>query len=286
MGAEVTHVIKKNHIAARTARRPEPSLLYSTLKVPKEHVRLKSDGNDAEASYRLNRLLQHEQISVGPAPVEVTAQESVKPPPPPTAGRGEAEVEDEPTIEDVEAEWRARLEKEVEKARTAALQEGKAQAMAAVQDELDHALQALAGDAAALQEAWKEHIKESRLHLVQLAFRVSRTILDAPLPEGIRTVSETAIADAVDRMADEVAVDVVLHPVSYLRLQESGLEEQLNAVKSRLRWRSNPDLKENEWIVESDRSAIRRLEAELLDQLQRELSLRDTHYDEHPDDPS
>jgi flagellar biosynthesis/type III secretory pathway protein FliH len=186
----------------------------------------------------------------------------------------------QPTVEEIEALWEARLEQTREEAHAEGFAAGRYAAASEFKHELDEANERFGVDLANLQQACTTFMRDAEPQMVQLAFRIARTILDSPLPDDVRQISERAIAEAVEKMSDEVPIEILLHPVSYLRIQESGIEEHLSAIHNKLRWRTNPDLKQNEWIVQSARAATRRLEAELIDRLQRDLSMRDIHREE------
>jgi flagellar biosynthesis/type III secretory pathway protein FliH len=190
-------------------------------------------------------------------------------------GGATAQKKDEPTPEELEVLARQRLEREVALAREDAFEAGRKAAQAEMQEQINETLRELADNLTAIQVSWETHLREAEPHLVQLAFRIARAILDAPVLDDVRRIAAAHVAEAVERMAIGVPIEIILHPLSYQRLKESGLDDQLSATHNMLRWRTNPDMKPNEWIVQSSRSTTRRLEIELLDQLQRNLSLRD-----------
>lgn len=274
MALETTHVIKSDDVEATRAVRPDPAVLRGTLKIPSEQVVVESDEEERAESAAHRPIIDKTSARISDAPFEVWTPV----PEPEPEQRTEPEEEEEaaePSIEELEAEWEQRLQEAVNKARVEGIEEGRA----AVQEEADTAVSELretfARQLDGIQQAWEAHLEGAQIRLVRLAFRIASVVLDAPLPDDVRAISEEAVADAIEHMVDDVPVEVALHPVSYLHIQESGLEDQLATLHSKLRWRSDPSLKENEWVVQCDRAAIRRLESELLDELQRELSLRD-----------
>lgn len=280
MPSETTHVIKKADVAASRAMSPDPSLLQGSLRIPRDRVEMQSDDQDPQPVAARQRRVRGENARLTGEPFEISTREIERRAH--AARLNTSEGDEEPGAEEIEARWERRLEEEVASARAEGVAEGRESVRAETEEALREATSRLANDLDAIQHAWEGHLKNSQIRLVQLAFRVAQIVLDAPLPPNVRRISEEAVTEAIERMVDGAPIEVALHPVSYLQLQESGLEEQLRAVHTRLRWRSDPSLQENEWIVQSDRSAIRRLEAELLDDLQRELSVRDVPADEGP----
>lgn len=265
-------IIKKREVHASGAQSAEASLLGTALRIPKENVHVGARPDEAAAGWQSKQLLRRGATGTSTQPFEVRTRhiEHVQRPRPKTDES--AEKAPKPTPEEIEAAWNARIEE----ARELGLAEGHDAGRAAAKAEYDKDVADLklrfAHDLDAIQHSWTEFMRRSEPQLVQLAFRLARTVLDAPLPDDVRQISERIIADAVERMATDVTVEIILHPVSYLRMQETGIEEQLNAVHSKLRWRTNPDMQQNEWIVQSPRAATRRIEDELIDQLQRELA--------------
>ncbi|MEX0822367.1 MAG: hypothetical protein WD021_09500 [Rhodothermales bacterium] len=287
MSVETTHIIKGDDVAATRAVRPDPSVLLDTLKIPRKHVQVTGAEREERPAARKTRV-PGEEADVSNETIDIVTRAPEKRKSPAQDGtRQQVDEEDarEPTLEEVEAEWAERLESEVAAAREDAFADGQKSVRAEANAEIESVHERFAAELDAVRKAWEDHLENSQVRLVQLAFRIARAVLDAPLPDDIRRISEAAITDAVERMVDGVPVEVAVHPVTYLRFQESGLEERLSAVHSKLRWHSDPGLKENEWVVQCDRSAIRRLESELLDELQRELSVRDVHADDRHDSP-
>ena len=267
----VTHVIKKSRLESARFEAVDPSLLVQPMRVPKAMVAGEAPTGEA---VRTRRLFRGDDAKVAPVPFEIFTQdiETIKPP---RAPRVEQSAEPDLSLEEIEKQWRERLDLEVELARRQGFDEGVAAARTELKAQLDEGLRGFANDLNAIQHSWETHLRQSEPYIVQLAFRIARAVLVAPLPDDVRRISETAVLDAVERMASGISVEVILHPVSYLRMQESGVEEQLNSMHSKIRWRTNPEMKPNEWIVQSARSTTRRLEAELLDQIQRDLTMRD-----------
>lgn len=288
MSQESTHIIKRDDVATSRIVQPDPTVLQSSFRIPNEHIETTDDGVVPQPIARRRRRVREEDALLARDSFEVKTHERE------TARRSRPENTAEKeglSNESPQAKWEERLEQAVATAREEGFEAGKASLQAEMEQAMLDARTAFADDLTAVQQSWEGHLKDSRVRLVQLAFRIAEVVLDAPLPPDLRRITETTVTDAIERMIDDIPVEVALHPVNYLRIQESGLEAQLSAVHSKLRWRSDANLKENEWIIQSNRSATRRLEAELLDDLQRELALRDlpfssAHEDDRTDDPN
>lgn len=275
-------VIKQKDVAATGAQTADASVLGSRLRIPKDLISVQNENREDQVVDRASRLLRRDTAAVAAEKFEVFTRdiEKVETPKQHDASKHD-DTSKTRTIEEVEAEWEARLEEQVALAREEAFQEGRSDAKSDYDRQVAELKERFASDLDGIQASWERFMRRAEPKIVQLAFEISRVVLDAPIPDEIRSVCERTIADTIERMATDVPVEIVLHPVSYLRLQEIGVEEQLNATHSKLRWRTNPEMKQNEWTVQSQRSATRRLEGELIDQLQRELSLRELHRD-HP----
>ena len=272
MPSPTAHVIKRNVLDASRFEAVDPSTLPSATRIPRSKLEAHPFVADETDILRLQRRLRSTQTTRVAEPVEILTRDM---PPACLPGGASAQKADEPTPEEIEALNRQRLEREVTRARDEAFEAGRRAAQAEMQEQVDETLRGFAESLTAVQDSWEKHLRESEPHLVHLAFRIARAVLDAPVLDEVRRITEADVADAVDRMAIGVPIEIILHPVSYQRIKESGLDEQLGATHNRLRWRTNPDMKPNEWIVQSSRSTTRRLEIELLEQLQRNLSLRD-----------
>ena len=263
-------IIKKREVHASGAQTAEASLLGTALRIRKENVKVGARPDEAAAGWQSKQLLRRAGTSDQPFEVRTRHVENVQRPRP--KANEAPEKAPDPTPEEIEAAWIARIEEAREQARAEGHEAGQAAAKAEYDKEVADLKLHFAEDLDAIQHSWDAFMRQSEPQLVQLAFRLAHTVLDAPLPDDVRQISERVVADAVERMATDVTVEIILHPVSYLRMQETGIEEQLNAVHSKLRWRTNPDMKQNEWVVQSPRAATRRIEEELIDQLQRELA--------------
>ena len=277
MAASPHGVIKKSQLKDAKTWSAASSLLGAALRIPKERVRSDDPSRDQPSVRRAIPIVPAETAVSAARPFEVPKLEPIllKVNGPDQEPAESAEEPPPPTPEEIEQAWQARLEE----ARQQALEEGREQGRAAAKAEYDAELADVraqhAQDLHAIQQSWERYLRRAEPQLVELTFRLAHAVIDAPIHDDVRQIGERAVADAVERMATDIPVEIVLHPVSYLRIQESGIEDQLNAIHSRLRWRTNPELKQNEWIVQSQRAAARRIEAEIIDQLQRDLNLRD-----------
>ncbi len=271
MAATRQGIIKKGDVGASGAEPADASILETTFRIPRTQVVLQSSEEPAPFRHgaRLGReatVLIGQPVEVGPKPLE-----RVKPP-----STAQHRVEPaEPTIEEIERRWSERLELARREARAEGVAEGRAEAGTAYEKELTELRRSFAADLQAVHQSWETFLRRAEPWILQLSFRVAGAILDAPIPDDVRRISERAVANAVESMVDGIPLEVVLHPVSFLRIKESGIYEQLSSNNGKLRWRTNTDLRQNEWIVQSQRAVTRRLESELIDRLQHELSLLD-----------
>lgn len=265
-------IIKRKEVHASGARAADASLLGTALRIPSEHVKVGARTDEATALWQSRPLIRREVTATADRPIEVKMRVSEHVQRPQPKNSDTEPTPPDSTPEEVEAAWQLRLEEARIQAFAEGREAGHAAATAEYEKDLLELKRQFAEDLDAIQQSWDAYMRQSEPHLVQLAFRLARTVLDAPLPDEVRQIAERTVADAIERMATDVTVEIILHPVSFLRIQEAGIEEQLNAVHSKLRWRTNPDIKQNEWIVQSPRATTRRIESELIDELQRELA--------------
>lgn len=172
-----------------------------------------------------------------------------------------------------EAEWNDRLDDAVAQARSEGYEEGYAAAKEELQAEFDERKATLASDLVHLESLWNDFIEQCEPVLAELALDVAEALLDAPLPQAVKAASARAITQAIEELSGEPPITVSLHPVDYLRLEETGVADQLNASHERLRWNTDSDLEHGEWIVESPAKAVRHLTDELLRTLKSRLGL-------------
>jgi hypothetical protein len=173
--------------------------------------------------------------------------------------------------------WQQEQEEAVVRARTEAADEVRAelqQEMDALQAELDTLRAAYREDAERLQQAWQTFIHQTEPLLLDLAFGITRTLFEAPLPEDVRSIGARALTTAIDQLAADPPITISLHPVDLLRLQESGIVDQLEAVHSGLRWDARSDFNQGDWIAQSPEGAVRRVKEELMAALREQLEAR------------
>lgn len=172
-----------------------------------------------------------------------------------------------------EAAWQARYDEAVEAARAEGHAAGYAEARAELEAEAEAARAELAADAERLRGMWRDYVKKAEPLLASLAFDVAQSLLSAPLPPDVRSVSAQALAQALDELAGSPVLDVSLHPDDLARLEAFGLTDDLQDQHEALRWKADPALEPGDWIVQSPEAAIRRLRDEVLDHLRRRLDL-------------
>ena len=190
-------------------------------------------------------------------------------------------------LEQLQEEWKTQLEDDTARAREEGFNAGYAVAQQELETQIESAKTEFVEEIAHIKTAWEEYLKVVEPKLAALAFEIAETILDAPLPKDTRTLTIRTIMEAVEQLSSESSIEIILHPVDYLQFQENGVEQQLQAMRSGLRWHPNPDLKEGDWIVQSPTSTTRRLKAELIGMLKNQLGLKKSDViddDKHSDE--
>lgn len=170
-------------------------------------------------------------------------------------------------------EWETRLQQAVAEAREDGYAQGSADTAAKLEVDFDNRQQVLIADLKQLRTQWDAYLEKLEPALAELSFEIAQAVLDAPLPPNVKGVAARAITEAVEQMAGSAPIEILIHPVDFLRLQESGVVEQLESLHSGLRWEPRPDMKQGEWVVQSPSMTIRRLEEELLGTLRSRLGL-------------
>lgn len=253
-------------------------------RVAARHVQFenRTPAPDEEMPYRLRGILRKSEAYLQETVVELDAPQFV--PDYPLSQEPERTPEDEPAdegddaspdIDALKAEWDAawetRLEEAVEEARQAGFEQGSEAAQHAIQAEVDATMQTFLEAAGQFTGALQAYIARCEPLLADLAFQVAETLLDAPLPTHIKSVSSKTLSQAIEHLAADPPVDIALHPVDFLHLQETGLIDQLQATHERLRWHPDSKLKQGDWTVQSPQGAIRRLQDELMATLRQRL---------------
>lgn len=234
-------------------------------------------GTDAETA-KPGRVVRKASTRPAAQPFEVAVLEPPDFPLPPAEAKDLEQAAQERRQKkisraEIEAEWEVRLEEATAQALEQGKAEGYAQAQADLQAEINEQKMALTADVAQLKHCWSDFIGECETLLAQIAFEVAEALLDAPLPDAIKEATAASLTDAIEHLAGEAPLTVTLHPIDYLRLQESGLVERLETVFADLRWQADPDLTQGDWIVLSPTAAIRRFKQELLQDLLHRLGL-------------
>ncbi len=174
---------------------------------------------------------------------------------------------------DLESEWTRRMNAAVEAARAEGFASGVQETTVRYEAEIETLKCESAETALGLEAAFRAEIAALEPLLVELTFEIAETLLDGPVPEGTRAIAGRTLSEAVDAMAGSSPIDVSLHPVDFLRLQESGLVDQLTALHSGLRWEPSAERLAGEWVVHSPTAVIRRLQHELLATLRKRVGL-------------
>jgi flagellar assembly protein FliH len=170
-------------------------------------------------------------------------------------------------------EWEVRLQQAVAQAREYGFAQGSADTAAKLEADFHDRQQVLVADLKQLRTRWDDYLERLEPAIAELSFEIAQAVLDAPLPPNVKGVAARAISEAVEQMAGSAPIEILIHPVDFLRLQESGVVEQLESLHSGLRWEPRPDMKQGEWVVQSPSMTVRRLEEELLGTLRSRLGL-------------
>ncbi|SHL01653.1 flagellar assembly protein FliH [Rhodothermus profundi] len=255
-------------------RRPPPRLQRSQVQPST------SDETEA-AAFRYRGLLRRAQ-ALQAQPIELSqeiwtqADDVWRLDPEPSDSSDEPET---PSVDEaalraaIEAEWQERLAEAIRQARA----EGEAAGRAAAEAEWAPRLQALqeqlARELERLRQAWADYTRQLEPMLVELAIEVAEALLDAPLPESLKGVSARMLTEAVEQLARSAPLEISLHPVDFLRLQEQGIVAQLENRHPDLHWDLNPGLHEGDWIVQTPTAMQRRIRQEMLQRLRQRLGI-------------
>lgn len=263
-----SRIIKKHRLEPGTPGAPPPE---GPLRIPGRRVHLEeADAPPAEAR---RGVLRRDQVQeTGPVPLD--AEEWA--PDFPVDGTGPGGVPPraaEALRAEWEAEWEEHLEAERKAIREAAFAEGYEAGRQEQAEEAEAEHRVLLEDLSRLEGLAQRFLTRCEPQLIDLAFEIAQAVLGAPLPPEVRRLAERALTEAVEALAGEAPLEVSLHPVDLLRLQESGLVGSLESLHPGLRWEPNPEFKQGEWIASSPAATVRRLEQELLATLRDRLSL-------------
>ena len=124
-----------------------------------------------------------------------------------------------------------------------------------------------------LSEQWTGAIRAIEPTLAAMAIDVAEAVLEAPLADRQRDATDRAIADAVDTLAGDAPLSVIVHPVTLLHLQETGLAESLSGAHPRLRWEPDNTIAEDDWAASTPEAAIRRIRVAMIADLRERLGL-------------
>ena len=262
-------------------------------RIPGEKVSVQDQGDFSDGPVARGPVLDPDQTQRTTEPVQV---DPIAPEPDPSLSDGPAdpsqgheeheaeggeEAADEESRERTDAEWEERLEEAVEEARTEGYEKGYSEGYDDGYDEAEETLgseweadrEALIDDINQFEELWAQYIDENESKLVELTLQMAEAIVDAPLADSLRRVSEGAVIEAVAELAGTPPITITVHPVDFQRLQESGLAEHLTEKYDELQLESDPEREEGDWTVSSPAGAIRRRRSEVIDTLRQRLRL-------------
>jgi flagellar assembly protein FliH len=276
-------VIKRNTADGAVSRLSEAAILDRQVRIPSNSIHVADvDGETGDRGKVVRaRVVRKVDAAMAAHPYELDVTELS----PGAFDRQISEKQPEkqpnlPTVkspEEVLAEhdqqWEVRLQQAVSAAREDGYARGSADAAARLETDFRDQHQALLADLKYLQSRWDEFLEKLEPALAELSFDIAQAVLDAPLPQNVKGVATRAITEAVEQMAGSAPIEILIHPVDFLRLQESGVVEQLESLHTGLRWEPRPDMKHGEWVVQSPTMTVRRLEEELLGTLRSRLGL-------------
>ncbi len=278
--ASTSRILKHRSIEEDLPVFSEPELHHGIpLRIPGRRVFSEESQEEAGNAYRLKGILRHAQARLDPTPVEIapvefTPLQPVRVDASEYTGKPTETTDHAGTPGDqLKPSWQEQMEAEVARAREEAYEEGYAAAREALEVEFEEVAQTIQNDVRRLHELCASFITDAEPALVNLAFEVAQAILDAPLPSGIKGVSARTISESIEQMAGSGLIEVSLHPVDFLRLQEAGTVEQLESLHASLRWEPNPELKQGDWFVQSPVAMIRHIEKEMIDALKSRIGL-------------
>ncbi len=124
-----------------------------------------------------------------------------------------------------------------------------------------------------LSEEWQSALRQLEPTLAAIAIDVAEAVLEAPLDNIQRDATDRAIADAVDALAGDAPLSVIVHPVTLLHLQETGLAESLQGAHPRLRWEPDNTIAEDDWAASTPEAAVRRIRSSMLASLRERIGL-------------
>lgn len=251
---------------------------------PSSNVEKKKELAEARRGVIQGTQAREEQDSV-PVYASVEQEQSSEPP---ESEASEAEDEEEETrfgLSDEEfnelraaweEEWKQRMRERRETAREEGFEAGYEKAREEADEQIAELEALLREGLDELESEWLSFFEHVETELAELSLGIAERILDAPLPHEMHDQVKGAVHDAVDELAGNGRTDITLHPADYLRMQESGLMEQLDTAYEQLHWHSDPELEyQGNWIVESPHGALRHLKEELLREITTGLGLRD-----------
>ncbi len=265
------HIQKRHKISV--AARAQDDAAHATLRrIPMNLVGL-LDASEAGTTLPTGHVVRRSEAQIVARPFELQALASL--PSYPLANERADPVDEEAERAKHEAEWQARLDREVAAAEKAGYEKGYAAAESAMRAETDAARAAFIHDAGQLKACWEEFTQKTEPLLAHLALTMTQTILDAPLSPEVQKVAARSLSTAIDRLATDPPIQISLHPVDLLRLRESGIVDELEASHEGLQWDPDEAMHEGGWVVQSPVAMIRHLKAELAHTLRTQLGLPD-----------
>ena len=234
------------------------------------------DTGPAEPSYPRNGVLPAGSATISAEPFDISLDRLRADFP--LDVREEPEVVDEtPDPEQIRAEaeaaWEARLAENEARVREEAFEAGRAAAEEEMRASIEETRTTLASGLEHLNDAIRAHLKDIEPLVVKFALDVAESILADELTDGAKRAAEQDLARALEQLAGDGAIDVYVHPVDLLRLQESGFVDQVSGAISGIRWHAEDGMEEGDWSAKSSMAAVRRVRTEMLNGIRERLGL-------------
>jgi flagellar biosynthesis/type III secretory pathway protein FliH len=260
----------------RIVRFDEPFAADPDVYNPRRIIREESTAHaeDDEPVFKLSGVLRGGQAALVSEAREVQLRAFEADFPLPADQNAEPPPRDEETIRaEVEAEWRSRMEEMALRVREEAYEAGYATAREELEAKTNDKLKCLDEQSTSLKNALTEHLAELERVASALAMDAAATVLEAPLTDTATRAAERALSQALEQLAGDGAIEIVMHPIDLLRVQEQGFDAQLNAAFPGIRWIPDENMDEGDWSARTTEAVIRRIRKEMLDLLSERLGI-------------
>ena len=246
---------------------PAPSVVRDAV--------IRDPGIDTEVPYPT--VLRSEETHLTPVPIDIYTEELEPDLPVDSADDAEesqdSELDPDRIRKEVETEWSRKLEDAVLSVREEAFGAGYGRA----RDELEASVEQTRSELSADLERWKLMMDEFRESLevraVELALDAAQAELDFAVPKVAQVEMERSLVTAIEDLSGDGAVEVSLHPVDLLRIQESGFDAQISSLTTSLRWSPDETLEQGDWSARTPKAVVRRIRREMIEHIRTRLGV-------------